>query len=125
PSLWRAAGLDPQPATLRRLAIDNTVTGSTIAMNAALVAALLARAPRSTPAGSHRTDAGGPPPLYQDSWFALAAAALGRIVSRLAVTVHYRQHGQNLVGSAPRPAPGLADLASRDIIARIGAVRRN
>lgn len=124
PSLWRAAGLDPQPATLRRLAIDNTVTGSTIAMNAALVATLVARAPRATPTEPRRADTSAPP-LYQDSWFALAAAALGRIVSRPAVTVHYRQHGQNLVGSSPRPAPGLADLASRELIARVGAVRRN
>lgn len=101
PSLWRAAALAPRPATLRRLAIDNTVTGSTIAMNAALVAAIVARAPKQNPL------------LYQDSWFALAAAALGGIVSRPQVTVQYRQHGQNLVGAAPSEAPSLRHVPER------------
>lgn len=114
PSLWQAAGLDPRPATLRRLAIDNTVTGSSIVMNAALVAALVARRPPMTP-----------PPLYQDAWFALAAAALGTIVSRPAITVQYRQHGHNLVGATPRAASGIGDLAPRELLSRVGAARRN
>ena len=125
PSLWRAAGLDPHPATLRRLAIDNTVTGSTIVMNAALVAALVARRPPSRAGTTHGDDRDTAPPLYQDSWFALAAAALGTIVSRPAVTVHYRQHGHNLVGAAPRSAPGIGELSPRELIARVSAARRN
>ncbi|HRN54112.1 MAG TPA: glycosyltransferase, partial [Gemmatimonadaceae bacterium] len=117
PSLWRAAHLAPQPTSVRRLAIDNTVTGSTIAMNAALVAELCARAPQRSSAtaafDSSPISAAAPAPaLYQDAWFALAAAALGQIVSRTAITVQYRQHTQNLVGASPRGAPRLSDLAS-------------
>jgi hypothetical protein len=118
PSLWRAAALAPQPATVRRLAIDNTVTGSTIVLNAALVAAIVARAPRAPRAAhpspsDHATPREARPPLYQDSWFALAAAALGGIVSRPEVTVQYRQHGQNLVGAVPTDAPSLRHLPER------------
>jgi rhamnosyltransferase len=90
PSFWRARGTITEPATVQRLAVDNVVTGSTIVMNAAL-----ARIIRARPiAGA----------VFQDSWFALAAAAAGRIVARRDITVRYRQHAANTVGAQVRTA---------------------
>lgn len=95
PSFWRASGLDVTQTDLRRIAVDNIVTGSTITMNRALVERLGARAPASV--------------SHQDAWFALTAAAFGRIVALPAVTVRYRQHGSNAVGGLVRANRGLSD----------------
>lgn len=90
PSFWRARGIVTEPSTVQRLAIDNVVTGSTIVMNAAL-----ARIIRARPISGA---------VFQDSWFALAAAAAGRIVARQGITVRYRQHAANTVGAQVRTA---------------------
>jgi glycosyltransferase involved in cell wall biosynthesis len=102
PSFWRAAALAVEPATVRRIAVDNVVTGSTITMNRALVELLGAPAPDTV--------------VHQDAWFALAAAAFGRIVALPEVTVRYRQHGSNAVGALARTARGVRGAA--------GALRR-
>ena len=87
-SFWRAAALDVRQTDLRRIAVDNVVTGSTITMNRALVDRLGAHAPATV--------------THQDAWFALTAAAFGRIVAIPEVTVKYRQHPANAVGALAR-----------------------
>jgi glycosyltransferase involved in cell wall biosynthesis len=88
PSFWRARHIIAEPTTVRRIAVDNVVTGSTIVMNAALVRLIRARAATGA--------------IFQDSWFALAAAAAGTIIARREITVRYRQHGANTVGAQTR-----------------------
>lgn len=96
PSLWRATGLLPEPSHLRRVAVDNVATGSTIVMSPALVALL-----------RERPIVGA---AFQDSWYALAAAAFGRLVARHDVTVRYRQHSANTIGAGARRDDGIAAL---------------
>jgi glycosyltransferase involved in cell wall biosynthesis len=95
PSFWAYAGLDPEPPTLHRLIVRNFVAGPTIMMNAAL-----------------RDRVGVTPPeaLYQDWWYALVAAAIGRVVAVRESTVLYRQHASNSVGAHPRLRARLADV---------------
>jgi rhamnosyltransferase len=88
PSFWGARRITPEPSTVQRIAVDNVVTGSSIVMNAALAHIIRAR----SAAGA----------IFQDSWFALAAAAAGKIVARRDITVRYRQHGANTVGAQAR-----------------------
>lgn len=95
-SFWRARRITPEPTTVQRIAVDNVVTGSTIVMNAALARIIRARAA----AGA----------IFQDSWFALAAAASGRIIARHEITVRYRQHGANTVGAQTRAAISALNL---------------
>lgn len=107
PSLWKARDLRPEPATLRRVAVDNVATGSTIVMSPALVALL-----------RDRPIVGA---AFQDSWYALAAAAFGRIVARHEVTARYRQHSANTIGAGGRRDDGLAAVlrgAARGLSAR-------
>lgn len=107
PSLWRARGLVPEPATLQRVAVDNVATGSTIVMSPALVGVL-----------RDRPIVGA---AFQDSWYALAAAAFGRLIARHDVTVRYRQHSANTIGAGARRDDGLAAVlrgAARGLSAR-------
>jgi hypothetical protein len=98
PSFWVFSGADPEPATLRRVVVDNVASGPTIMMNRAL-----------------RDLVGHTPPeaVFQDWWYALVAAAFGRIVAVRDATVLYRQHTTNVVGARPnarvsaRELPGL------------------
>ena len=98
-SFWHYSGVDPEPATLRRVIVQNVATGATIMMNREL-----------------RALAGSVPPtaVYHDWWYACVAAAFGRIVPVRTATVLYRQHDANVVGAprGPRPrwyrVPGLA-----------------
>jgi glycosyltransferase involved in cell wall biosynthesis len=92
PSFWEMSGFDPDSATLRRLVVRNVVTSPGIMMNGAL-----RRAIGRTP----------PEALYQDWWYALVAAALGRIVALRESTVLYRQHESNLVGASADPTRSL------------------
>lgn len=86
PSYWAAAGLRPEPTTVRRLAVQNVATGSTLLLNAALV-----RAIGEVPAEAR----------HQDWWFALVAAATGRLVAVPRPLVAYRQHAGNTAGATP------------------------
>lgn len=96
PSLWAMFRLSDTPADFRRTVVSNPVTGSTIVMNRALVQRIRGRSVEGA--------------MYQDSWFAIAGAALGRLVPRREVTVRYRQHGGNTIGAYERPAPTLTSL---------------
>lgn len=107
PSFWRTRGLIIEPATVRRLAIDNVVTGSSLVMNAALAHIIRARPITGA--------------VFQDAWFALAAAAAGRIVARQEITVRYRQHAANTIGAqvrAPVDALNVIPLAAKALANR-------
>lgn len=81
PSLWDHLGLDLRPLTLRRLMVENVVTGPTVLLNRSMVDRIRP-IPREAP--------------YQDWWMALVAAAFGRIVTLEEATVLYRRHGTNI-----------------------------
>ena len=83
-SLWAYTGFDPEPATVRRIAVRNVATGATIMMNREL-----------------RELAGEPPrgAYFHDWWYACIAAAFGHVVALREPTMLYRQHGANAVGA--------------------------
>lgn len=83
-SLWRYECIRPDRATLRRLLVQNTVTGPTMMMNRPLVE-------RAVPIPAHA--------FAQDWWVALVARCFGRIVPVWTSTVLYRQHRQNRSGA--------------------------
>lgn len=84
PSFWRFSGVAPEPVSLRRLVVQNVVTGPTMMLNRAL-----RELAGSVPAAA----------IYQDWWYSLVAAAFGRIVALPEATTLYRQHGANSVGA--------------------------
>ncbi len=95
PSFWRFSHVDPEPATLRRLVVQNVVTGATAMVNRSL------------------RERVGPIPdgaLYHDWWLACAAAVFGRIVAVREATILYRQHTANVVGARPAARPTLREL---------------
>lgn len=96
PSFWRARGIVPEPSDVRRIAVNNVVTGSSIVMNGALARVIRERSSEGA--------------IFQDSWFALAASAAGQIIARREITVRYRQHGANTVGAQTRDALGAVNL---------------
>jgi hypothetical protein len=83
-SLWRYAGIVPEPATLARLAAQNVVTGCTVLVNDALRRLVGPIPPEAT---------------MHDAWVACVAAALGLVVTLQDPTVRYRQHGRNTLGA--------------------------
>lgn len=87
PSFWEYTALEPERDTLRRLVLRNPATGPTIMLNAALRERI-----GETPAEAR----------HHDWWYAIVAAAVGKIVALPEATVLYRQHGANDVG-AKRP----------------------
>lgn len=107
PSLWKARRITPEPTSVQRIAVDNVVTGSAIVMNAALARIVRVRSAIGA--------------IFQDSWFALAAAAAGTILVRRAITVQYRQHGANTVGAQvrePLSATNFIPLATKALANR-------
>ncbi len=110
PSFWRLTDLRPEPPTLRRVVVRNVATGPTIMLNAALRARI-----GTTPAEA----------TYQDWWYALVAAAVGRVVAIHEPTVLYRQHGANHVGAQAREPVRFSNLpgAIRAGLARSGQFR--
>ena len=97
-SFWRYSGSDPEPATLRRLVVQNVVTGATVMVNAALRSAV-----GKMPAGA----------VHHDWWYACVAVAHGRIVAVRESTILYRQHGANVVGAVRRAGHGWHELPAR------------
>jgi hypothetical protein len=83
-SFWHFAGIQPEPPTLRRLIVRNVTTGAAVMMNRAL-RELVGAAPREA--------------IFHDWWYAIVAAALGRIVAVPESTALYRQHDANVVGA--------------------------
>lgn len=104
-SYFYASLLDAGRNTLNRLVIQNIVTGCTMMINHALWE--LAVLPAEE--GAMR---------MHDGWFALIAAALGRIGYVERPTMRYRQHGGNVVGAS--------DVRSvRYIAAALGRLKKN
>jgi len=82
-SFFRHEGLFPASADLRRLLMQNNVTGCTVLLNRALYE--MARPiPHDAP--------------MHDWWVALVAAAFGKVDFVAQSTILYRQHGKNSVG---------------------------
>ena len=105
-SFWEFSRLDPEPSTLRRIAVQNVTTGATVMINRAL-RDRVGRAPRGV--------------AFHDWWYACVAAAFGRVVALRESTVLYRQHGGNAVGARDRRT-GLSDL-SRAMTGVLGGTR--
>jgi glycosyltransferase involved in cell wall biosynthesis len=94
PSYWKYSRMQIEPATVRRLLLRNVATGPTLMLNAALRARVV------------------PTPMemrHHDWWYALVAAATGRVVAVHESTVLYRQHGTNDVGAVA------GDVSLRDL----------
>ena len=102
PSFWQYADVNPDSVSLRRLTVQNVVTGATVMLNRPL-RELVGRVP--------------PAAVYHDWWCACVAAAFGRIVAVPEATILYRQHAANAVGARrdrrPRwfELPGIARTA--------------
>jgi len=108
PSFWRYSRIEPEPVSLRRIAIQNVTTGSTIMLNRELCELI-----GQTPPGAR----------FQDWWYTLVAVAFGRVVALHEATVLYRQHGHNVVGARRRSDLTLAD-APREIMSALSRTAR-
>jgi glycosyltransferase involved in cell wall biosynthesis len=86
-SFWEFSQLPPEPVTLRRYVVRNSVTGAALMVNRALVD-LACPIPRDA--------------MFHDWWLALVGAAFGRVVAVREPTILYRQHGKNAVGAYDR-----------------------
>ncbi len=85
PSYWRMLRVLPNhPKARKKLLVQNFVTGCAMMGNAALRQAAL---PIPEAAVMH------------DWWIALVAAHFGSLLNVAAPTIHYRQHGGNVVGA--------------------------
>jgi glycosyltransferase involved in cell wall biosynthesis len=101
PSFWQFARLQPEPVSLRRLAVQNNTTGAATMINRALLE-LVGIMPREA--------------AYHDWWCAMAAAAFGRVIPVPVATVLYRQHSANAVGARDARIPWIrlpSAIASR------------
>lgn len=86
-SFFDHQGWDRSATSLKRLLVQNNVTGCTVLMNAAL----------RKLAAAH----GQPGQMVMHDWFlALTAAAFGHVVIVDAPLVNYRQHGTNVKGAS-------------------------
>ncbi|OWJ64993.1 glycosyltransferase family 2 protein [Inquilinus limosus] len=83
-SMWRSQGIDPEQTSVRRLIVENNVTGCTAMINRALLR-LVGEVP--------------PQAIMHDWWIALAAANFGAIAHLPEQTILYRQHGGNAIGA--------------------------
>lgn len=93
-------GLDPKANTLNRLAAQNNVTGCTAMMNRPLLELVKGIDPKNM--------------LMHDWWFAMAAAAFGKIGFVDTPTIRYRQHGNNQLGAVNnRSLVGAAKIVSQ------------
>lgn len=99
PSYWRRAGLSPTPMMLRRIAVQNVATSSTMLMNRALLDRI-----RPMPTTGI---------ISPDWWFTMVAAAFGDIVAIPVPLVSYRQHGGNEVGATQGQLRSFGDLVGR------------
>jgi glycosyltransferase involved in cell wall biosynthesis len=83
-SMWRSQGIDPNQISVRRMLVENNVTGCTAMINRALLQRV-----GDVPAQA----------IMHDWWLGLAAAAFGAIAHLPEQTILYRQHGANSVGA--------------------------
>lgn len=103
-SFFAHQGWDSAATTLKRLLVQNNVTGCTTLMNAAL--------------RKQVCDLAAGQALYMHDWFiALTAAAMGRVVFVHEPLVCYRQHGTNVMGAS-------AESEMRRGMRMLGSVQR-
>lgn len=89
PSFLAYTGLKPHiEFPLKRLMIQNYITGCTAYFNRALIQVALPIPPEA---------------VIHDHWLALMAAATGTIKTLPQVTILYRQHGNNQIGARKTP----------------------
>lgn len=86
-SLFEYMQMPAEPSTLRRIAVQNVVTGALMMLNRPLLDRAL-----DIPADA----------AQHDWWLASVAAAFGRIVFVPEATMLYRQHGANETGARDR-----------------------
>lgn len=86
-SFYAATSRDPRRTSLSQMLVQNVVTGCAMAMNRSLVSLMQSR--RQT---------GGVGVRMHDWFYALVAAAAGKVLYIDAATVDYRQHGSNVMG---------------------------
>lgn len=89
-SMFKLQHLDSGSVTVRKLAVQNVVTGCTMALNRSL-ADRLKYTPRSVP--------------VHDWWIALYTACCGKIIFVDKPTLLYRQHGRNVCGAQDMSNP--------------------
>ncbi len=100
PSLFAYQRIDPDHCEFSDLLLRNCVTGCATIVNRQLVSVV-----KNDP----------PDAMYMhDWWFAIAAAARGRVAHIPKSTVLYRQHGSNTIGAKPW-SHGVAHFAARMI----------
>ncbi len=86
-SFFRTGKLDPRKTDLPHILMENKLIGCTVMINASLRRILKSRhLPKKA--------------RYHDWWLALIAASCGKIGFLPEQTILYRQHGNNVVGSA-------------------------
>ena len=87
PSFFKHQGWDPKAVTLKRLLVQNNVTGCAVLINRVLADLALKY--------------GDPGRMVMHDWFlALTAAAFGRVVFIPEKLVRYRQHAENVKGAS-------------------------
>jgi len=87
PSFFRHQGWDPKAVGLRKLLVQNNVTGCTLIMNRPLISLI--------------AEYGRAKDLFMHDWFiALTAASFGRICFLDQPLTRYRQHGENAIGAS-------------------------
>jgi len=102
-SFFRHQGWDPRATQLRRLLVQNNVTGCTLIMNRPLKALIVRY--------------GKAKDLFMHDWFiALTAASFGKVLFLNAPLTRYRQHGENAIGAsrAGQVYRGLSALNRRE-----------
>lgn len=98
-SFWHYANLRPDRCnSLNRLLLQNVVTGCTALMNRCLVETAI-----PIPAES----------VVHDWWVTLIAAGCGRVSFLACPTVHYRQHGRNIIGARSLALKALPKLVKQ------------
>lgn len=105
PSYVQFQKMTPGRTGLNQLLVQNNVTGGAMMMNAALVKLIASR-----PTPSHA--------VMHDHWFALLAAAFGKIIFIDEALYDYRQHGSNVLGAAK-------GSRVREVLDRLGLFRKD
>ncbi|MEX2535997.1 MAG: glycosyltransferase family 2 protein [Trueperaceae bacterium] len=105
-SFWSYQAIDPNATSLRRLLVQNVVTGCTTMINEPL-----RNLSRPVPDAA----------IMHDWWCAIVAAATGDLVHVEAATVQYRQHGANALGAQAWGRRRVVEQAVRGI--RTSALR--
>lgn len=83
-SFWKYQNLNPNNIQLRKLLVENIVTGCTMIINKPLL-----NLSKNIPKES----------VMHDAWIALVASAKGKVYSLDEQTILYRQHSKNEVGA--------------------------